>query len=119
MKKKILIITITIVILLAIGGGIFVKNAMEEGDPKNWGINPSKISDIVTNRVLQKCNSDLERIYGFQDKEKSKKNLSKVTLALISKLRFASTTQRPDKSKFPVETDQKRDFIIVKKRDKI
>ncbi|WP_406543481.1 hypothetical protein [Clostridium ljungdahlii] len=34
MRKKILIITITIVILFAIGGGIFVKNVIERNNPK-------------------------------------------------------------------------------------
>ncbi|WP_123053209.1 S8 family serine peptidase [Clostridium sp. JN-1] len=114
MKKKILVIMITIVILFAIGGGIFVKNAMEEGDPKNWGINPSKISDIVTNRVLQKCNSDLEIIYGFQDKDMSKKDLSQVSLDVISNISFDKYTKWPEKSKLPQGYDPNKWFDMGK-----
>lgn len=114
MKKKILIVSITIVILALIGGGIFVKRAIEMGDTKNWGINPSKLPDIVTDKDLKKHNSDLERIYGFQGKDLSKKDLSQVSLDTISNISFDKSTKWPEKSKLPQGYDSDKWFEMGK-----
>lgn len=114
MKKKILIITITIVILVAIVGGIFVTNAMKPGDIKDLGINPSKLPDVVTNKVLQGHNSDLERIYGFQGKDVSKKDLSQVSLDAISNISFDKSTKWPEKAKLPGGYDPNKWFDMGK-----
>ncbi|OAA94445.1 S8 family serine peptidase [Clostridium coskatii] len=111
MKKKILIIAITIVILITIGGGIFVKNGIEGGDPKNWGINPLKLPDVVTNKVLQKCNSDK---YGFQGKDISKKDFSQVSLDVILNISFDKSTKWPQKSKLPQGYDPNKWFDMGK-----
>lgn len=114
MKKKILIIAITIVIAILIGGGIFVKKAIDMGDPKNCGINPDKLSDIVTDKELKKHHSDLERIYGFQGKDVSKKDLSKVSLEVISNISFDKSTKWPEKSKLPRGYDPDKWFDVGK-----
>lgn len=114
MKKKILIITITIVIIAAVCGGIFLKNAMEDGDPKNWGINPQKLPSVVTDKDLAKHNSDIERIYGFQGKDLSKKNLSQVSLEAISNVSFDKSTKWPEKSKLPQGYDPNKWFDMGK-----
>ncbi len=114
MKKKILIITITIVILILIGVGIIKKKDAEKVDPKNLGINPDKISDIVTDEKLKKHHSELERIYGFQGKDVSKKDLSKVSLGVISNIGFDKLTKWPEKSKLPQGYDPDKWFDIGK-----
>ncbi|ADK14424.1 Subtilase family protein [Clostridium ljungdahlii DSM 13528] len=114
MRKKILIITITIVILFAIGGGIFVKNVIERNNPKNWGVNPLKLPDVVTDKVLQKHNSDLEGVYGFQGKDMSKKDLSQVSLDVISNISFDKSTKWPQKSNLPAGYDPNKWFDMGK-----
>ncbi|WP_406547969.1 hypothetical protein ACI7YV_06855 [Clostridium ljungdahlii] len=119
MRKKILIITITIVILFAIGGGIFVKNVIERNNPKNWGVNPLKLPDVVTDKVLQKHNSDLEGVYGFQGKDMSKKDLSQVSLDVISNISFDKSTKWPQKATFQLDMIQTSGLIWVKTQDLI
>jgi subtilisin family serine protease len=101
MKKKILIIVITFVILVLAGTKIFFHFAQERRDPKNWGINPEKLPTIVTDKDLEKHKSDLERIYGFIGKDMSQKDLSQVSIESISNIGFNKVTKWPEKSKLP------------------
>ena len=101
MKKKILTIGITIVILIVVGFTGFCFWVQYQKDPKNLGIKPKELSSVVTDDELAKHNSDLERIYGFSKKDVSQKDLSQVSIERISNISFDEYTKWPEESKLP------------------
>lgn len=101
MKKKILTVGITIVILIAIGFIGFYFWVKYQNDPKNLGIKPNELLSVVTDDELAKHNSDLERIYGFSKKDLSQKDLSQVSIERISNISFDQYTKWPEESKLP------------------
>jgi subtilisin family serine protease len=101
MKKKIFNIGITIVILALVGGGIFLYYTKEKYDPKNWGINPEKLSSVVTDEELVKHHSDFMSTFGFIKKDASQKDLSRVSIEGISNISFDEITKWPEESKLP------------------
>jgi subtilisin family serine protease len=101
MKKKILNIGITIVILALVGGVIFLYYMKEKYDPKNWGINPEELSSVVTDEDLTNHHSELERIYGFSKKDVSQKDLLQISIEDISNITFDEVTKWPEESKLP------------------
>lgn len=101
MKKKILTVGITIVILVLVGGGIFLYYMKEKYDPKNWGIDPKKLSSVVTDDELKKHNSEFETLYGFSKKDISTKDLSQVSLESLSNISFDEATKWPEENKRP------------------
>lgn len=100
MKKKILIIGITIVILILVGVGMFFY-MKEKYDPKNFGINPKKLSSVVTDEELKKHDSEFEILYGFSNKDLSQKDLSKVSVEILSNISFDEATKWPKEDKLP------------------
>lgn len=101
MKKKILAIGITIVILIAIGIAVLLYIGPFEHGNFEWGINPEKLSSVVTDDELAEHNSEIEMIGGFSKKDVSQKDLSQVTIGGISDISFDEATKWPEESKLP------------------
>ena len=101
MKKKILAIGITVVILIAVGLGVLLyMGPFEHGDPTKWsGINPEELSGVVTDEELSKNHLDIT--YGLMKKDVSQKDLSQVSIECISNISFNETTKWPEEIKLP------------------
>lgn len=96
MFKKILI---TIILVVGIGTLGFFK--FQEMNHPYLGINPQKLSKIVTDKELVNHRSELERIYGFSAKDLSEKDMSKVSLEVISNIAFDNATKWPKEDNLP------------------
>lgn len=65
------------------------------------GINPQKLTTIVTDKELANHRSELERMYGFPGKDLSEKDMSKVSLEVISNIAFDNAIRWPKEDNLP------------------
>jgi len=98
MIKRLLIITITIIAAAII---VFWLFFMPGRCPKEWGIQPRTMPELITDKELAKHKSQLERIWGFCAQDLSTKDMSQVSLECISSISFDQSTKWPNENKLP------------------
>ncbi|WP_010233798.1 hypothetical protein [Clostridium arbusti] len=99
MLKKIVVILSVVVIIFGVGVLGFYK--FQQLNHPYLGINPEKLPRVITDKILEKHNSERETTYGFSGKNIEQKDMSQVSLSVISNISFDQSTKWPAKDKLP------------------
>jgi hypothetical protein len=84
MLKKIVVILSVVVIIFGVGVLGFYK--FQQLNHSYLGINPEKLPRVITDKILEKHNSERETTYGFSGKNIEQKDMSQVSLSVISNI---------------------------------
>jgi hypothetical protein len=84
MLKKIVVILSVVVIIFGVGVLGFYK--FQQLNHPYLGIDPEKLPRVITDKILEKHNSERETTYGFSGKNIEQKDMSQVSLSVISNI---------------------------------
>lgn len=98
-KRMIIIFSLLLVVIFGLAA--FGAYEFQKLNHPYVGINPEKLPRIITDEILEKHNSERETTYGFSGKDLSTKDMSQVSLSVISNISFDQSTKWPAKDKLP------------------